>query len=338
MKQWQIAGTAKVELRDVEVPEPCKDEVLVRVKACSFCSRTDLVYWKYFGIKPHCSGAHFGHEVAGVIESLGQEAGGWKPGDRVFLRSPSGGGGFAEYCTAHVTRCARLPDHMSFVEGAPAQQVPIAVHGTRKVQAGDFVAIFGAGSAGLALTQMARVRGAARVVSLDLFDNRLELAKQLGADFTVNVRRDDPLRAVPALLGAQPDVVIDAVGIPSVARQCVELVRPEGNVTIFGTYHVEHEVTFNLIQWEYKALSMNMSNEGSTQSAAEALRVAERLLANGRVTTKPYITHVLDFDEVPRGLELLATSPILVPESELPADLPWNREVIKVVVTMETAN
>lgn len=332
MKQWQIVGREQVALRDVPVPEPGYDEVLVRVKACSFCSRTDLVYWKYYGLKPHCTGAHFGHEVAGVIEKVGPGVSGWKEGDRVFLRGPARGGGFAEYCVARTIALGRLPEALSFVEGAPAQQIPIAVHGTRKVQPGDRVVVFGAGSAGLAVTQMAHVRGAARVVTLDLYDNRLEIAKQLGADYTVNVRREDPLEAVPRLLGARPDVCIDVVGIPSVAGQCVELVRAEGNVTIFGTYHVEHDATFSLLQWEIKAISMNMSNEGSPQTAAEAMRIAERLLGAGRLSTKEYITHVLSFEEVPKGLELLATSPLLVPEAEMPADLPWNREVIKVVV------
>ncbi|NLC56645.1 MAG: zinc-binding dehydrogenase [Armatimonadetes bacterium] len=332
MRQWQIVGREEIALREVPIPEPGVDEVLVRVKACSFCSRTDLVYWKYYGVMPHCSGAHFGHEVAGVIERLGPGVQGWQEGDRVFLRGPARGGGFADYCVARTVALGRLPEAMSFVEGAPAQQVPIAVHGTRAVQAGDLVAVFGAGSAGLAVTQAAHVRGAARVVTIDLYDNRLALAKQLGADFTINPRRDDPLRAVPALLGAQPDVVIDVVGIPSVARQCIELVRNEGNVTIFGTYHVEHTVNVNLLQWEIKALSLNMANEGSPQTAAAAMRVAERLLAAGRLSTKPYITHVLPFHAVPEGLALLATSPLLVPEAEMPADLPWNREVIKVVV------
>lgn len=335
MRQWQIVGREELALREVPVPEPGPGEVLVRVKACSFCSRTDLVYWKYFGVKPHCTGAHFGHEVAGVIERLGPGVQGWREGDRVFLRSPSHGGGFADYCTARTVALGRLPQQMSFVEGAPAQQIPIAVHGTRKVEAGDLVAVFGAGSAGLAVTQMARVRGAARIVTLDLYDNRLELAKALGADEVVNVRRADPLEAVPELLGGRPDVAIDVVGAPGVVRQCLELVRHEGNVTIFGTYHVEHEVTVNLLQWEYRALSVNMANEGSDESAARAMRVAERLLAAGRVSTREYITHVLPFDAVPQGVELLASSPLLLPEAEYPADLPWNREVIKVVVTME---
>ena len=286
MRQWQIVGREEIALREVPIPEPGVDEVLVRVKACSFCSRTDLVYWKYYGVMPHCSGAHFGHEVAGVIERLGPGVQGWQEGDRVFLRGPARGGGFADYCVARTVALGRLPEAMSFVEGARPSRcrspcmapVPCSGRPGRRL---------GAGSAGLAVTQAAHVRGAARVVTIDLYDNRLALAKQLGADFTINPRRDDPLRAVPALLGAQPDVVIDVVGIPSVARQCIELVRNEGNVTIFGTYHVEHTVNVNLLQWEIKALSLNMANEGSPQTAAAAMRVAERLLAAGRLSTKP---------------------------------------------------
>ena len=209
------------------------------------------------------------------------------------------------------------------MEGRPGAADPIAVHGTRKVQPGDRVVVFGAGSAGLAVTQMAHVRGAARVVTLDLYDNRLEIAKQLGADYTVNVRREDPLEAVPRLLGARPDVCIDVVGIPSVAGQCVELVRAEGNVTIFGTYHVEHDATFSLLQWEIKAISMNMSNEGSPQTAAEAMRLPSGFWARSpqHQSTSPMCSP----SEVPKGLEP-SRPRLLVPEAEMPADLPWNRD------------
>ena len=332
MKSYRLIGAERIELQDVPTPEPDAGEVRVRVEACSICSRTDLVYYLYCGLKPHCHPGHFGHEVSGVIDRLGHGVTQWQAGDRVFLRFPARGGGFSEYVIARDPAIGRLPAHMSFIEGAPCQQVPIAVNATRTLRAGDHVAIIGQGSAGLQLLQLARIRGAAKVVVADLYDARLKIAEKLGADVLVRAAEQDTVAEIRGVFPAGPDVIYDAVGIGSVAQQCVDAVRHEGTVCIFGTHHVEEQVTFNLVQWEAKALTVHMANEGSPHSSAEAMRIAERLLANRLIETKPYITHVFDLEQLPQALELLKQSPILYPEGDprgrgLPA-----KEALKVVV------
>ncbi len=316
MRSYQLVSAERIELREVPAPEAAAGEVRVRVQACSICSRTDLVYYLYCGLKPHCHPGYFGHEVAGIIDQVGPGVTDWREGDRVFLRHPSRGGGFSDYVIARDPAIGRLPERMSFVEGAPCQQVPIAVNATRTLQVGDNVAIIGQGSAGLQLLQLARIRGAAKVVVADLYGARLEIASKLGADVLINASEQDALAEIRAVFPQGPDVVYDAVGIKTVAQQCVDAVRNEGIVCIFGTHHVEEHVTFNLVQWESKAITVHMANEGSTQSAAEAMRISERLLANGLIETKLYVTHVFDLAELPKALDLLRVSPILYPEGD----------------------
>lgn len=332
MRSYQLLGAENIELQDIPTPEPDAGEVRVRVQACSVCSRTDLVYYLYCGIKPHCHAGHFGHEVAGIIDQVGPGVTSWREGDRVFLRFPSRGGGFSEYVIASDPAIGRLPAHMSYIEGAPCQQVPIAVNATRTLRMGDNVAIIGQGSAGLQLLQLARIRGAAKVVVADLYEARLEIARKLGADVLVNASREDTVAQIRKLFPEGPDVIYDAVGIKSVAQQCVDAVRHEGIVCLFGTHHVEEHVTFNLVQWEAKALTVHMANEGSRHTAAEAMRISERLLANRLIETKPYITHVFDLEDLPEALDLLKVSPILYPEGDPRGQGMPAKEALKVVI------
>lgn len=334
MRSWQLVGTKQVELQDLPVPQPGPGQVLIKAMACSICSRTDLVYYTYCGIKPHCHPGHFGHEVAGTIEALGEGVSGHEVGERVFLRGPGAPGGLSEYCLADTISIGRLPDHLSFIEGAPAQQVPIAVNATRTLRLGDSVLIIGAGSAGLQILQVARLRGAARIVMADLYEPRLEIAQSLGADVCLKADDVNLVEEVKRILPAGPDVAYDAVGIPSVAQQCVDCVRNEGIVCIFGTHHVEERVTFNLIQWEYKAVTIHMANEGSAHTRREAMRMSERLLANRLIETRPYITHVFPMQDLPRALELLSVSPILYPEGDPRGQGMPAKEALKVVITM----
>ena len=332
MRSYQLVAAEQIELREVPTPEPEAGEVRVRVQACSICSRTDIVYYLYCGIKAHCHPGHFGHEVAGIVDKVGHGVTHWREGDRVFLRHPSRAGGFSEYVIARDPAIGRLPDHMSFIEGAPCQQVPIAVNATRTLQAWDNVAIIGQGSAGLQILQMARLRGAAKIVVADLYDARLKIAQQLGADVLIDTSQQDAVAEIRKVFPNGPDVVYDAVGIGSVAQQCIDAVRNEGIVCIFGTHHVDNEVTLNLLQWEYKALTIHMANEGSEHTAREAMRIAERLLANRLIDTKPYITHVFDLEDLPKAIDLLKVSPILYQEGDPRGQGMPAKEALKVVI------
>ena len=334
MQAWQLLGEKQIGLQDLPRPTPGPGEVLIKVMACSICSRTDLVYYTYCGLKAHCHPGHFGHEVSGIIADLGEGVSGWEVGQRVFLRGPGKPGGLAEYCLAAPISIGRLPDHMSFIEGAPAQQVPIAVNATRTLQLGDNIAIFGAGSAGLQILQVARLRGAAKVVMADLYEPRLQIAKEMGADVCLRADEVDVVAAVREVFPGGPDICYDAVGIPSVAQQCVDAVRTEGIVCIFGTHHVEERVTFDLVQWEGKAITVHMANEGSAHTCREAMRISERLLANRLIETRPYITHVFPMAELPRAIELLSVSPILYPEGDPSGEGMPAKEALKVVIAV----
>jgi L-iditol 2-dehydrogenase len=115
MRRYELIGRQEIVLRtDAPVPEPQPGQVLVAVKACTICNRSDLVYFHYWGLREHASQGCFGHEVAGVVAAVGQGVTRPNKGDRVFVRTPLSSG-FAEYALARELAVGRLPDAIPFV-------------------------------------------------------------------------------------------------------------------------------------------------------------------------------------------------------------------------------
>lgn len=338
MKTWILAGNERLQLKKVPVPIPRADEILIKVKAVSICNRTDLVAFMYneepiefFGYKlPHPDDFgyeqvvrsplyldHFGHEITGIVERIGENVRRISVGDRVFLRSPvrsKDHSGFADYALAKEYMAAQLPAHLSFEEGVLGELLPIAIGATRNIKIGDYVGILGQGPGGLMITQVAKLQGAAKIIVADKYEKRLRLAKEFGANYIVNVTKENVEEKVKDILGAEDleekglDVVIDAVGTPDVLRECVRLVRKGGFVSIFGTHHLE-PVIIDLVKWEEKAVNVNMSNEATKGEVNERLKRARRLLEAKRINTKPFITHVFNLEELPEAFAFLKNHP-----------------------------
>ncbi|MFI7319724.1 zinc-binding dehydrogenase [Streptomyces venezuelae] len=331
MRRYELVGRRDIRLvTDVAVPEPGPSEVLVRVRACTVCNRSDLAYFHYYGLREHCSQGCFGHEIAGVVEATGAGVQRVVPGQRVFVRTPLTTG-YAEFALAREISVGALPDGVPFEQGALLQLLPLAVHATRGVRLGDRVVIVGQGPVGQMALRVAVARGAAEVVAVDLDDWRLERSSAAGADA---VRRVDGSAGQLAAVGADFDVAVDAVGTPTTLNACVGLVRQNGLVVLLGTHHVDTHVTVDLVTWERKGLRVHSSAEPLDTARAEALAVAERL-AHRRTDTlrlPDLHTHTYPLDELPKAMEQLSASRALYPDAEqAPYDGP-PPETLKVAI------
>ncbi|MFO0206158.1 MAG: zinc-binding dehydrogenase, partial [Betaproteobacteria bacterium] len=122
--------------------------------------------------------------------------------------------GYAEYALAREIAVGRLPQSIPYEQGSILQLLPLAVHATRGVQLGDNVLIVGQGPVGLMALQVARLRGAASITTVDLDPWRLQRSAALGADRTVEVKPGEPL----ADHIRDVDVAIEAVGTPATAN------------------------------------------------------------------------------------------------------------------------
>ncbi|MFI1254114.1 zinc-binding dehydrogenase [Streptomyces netropsis] len=315
MRRYDLVGRREIRLADdIPVPVPGPLEVLVQVRACTVCNRSDLAYFHYYGLREHCAQGCFGHEIAGVVERVGPGVTRVRPGQRVFVRTPLTTG-YADYALAREVSVGALPDAIPFEQGAILQLLPLAVHATRGVTLGDRVAVVGQGPVGLMALRMAAARGAAALTAVDLDDWRLERSRLLGADAC---RRVDGGAGELAGVGEGFDVAIDAVGTPTTLNACVGLVRQNGLVVMLGTHHVDTKVTVDLVTWERKGLRVHSSAEPTDTARAGAMAVAERLAAEraDELRLDEILTHVLPLTELPQAVELLSASRALYPDGE----------------------
>lgn len=261
MKAIQLVQVGRpLAARDVAIPRLGPHDVLVAVKAAGIC-HSDAHYRA--GVSP--TGplpVTPGHEVAGVIESVGPDVDTFRAGDRACLHyivscgscrfcttgreqfCESGqmigkdrDGGYAEYVVVPSRSVVPLPDAVPFAQGAVMMcSSATALHAIRKsrLSRGETVAIFGIGGLGVSALQLARLSGAGRLIAVDVNAKKLALARTLGAE-TVDASREDPVRCIADLTGGRgADVAIELIGLPAVMQQAVRCLAVTGRAVIVG--------------------------------------------------------------------------------------------------------
>lgn len=306
---------------DMPAPVPGDGEVLVAVRACGICG-SDL--HGYDGTSGRRTPPLvMGHEAAGVVARVGRDAGRWTVGDRVTFESTfscgscpacdSGrrnlcaqrevlgasfpgyrrDGAFAELVAVPGSALVGLPDGLAFERAAFGEPLAVALHavGLAGDVAGASVAVVGTGVIGLLVVQALRVAGAARVVALDLADERLTLARRLGADDTLRANDPDVPRAVADLTDGQgADLVIEAVGVSAAIRTAVACARRGGRVVLIGNVTPVAELPLQAV------VTGELTLVGSCASSGELGRAVE-LLASGAVDVDPLISAIAPLAE-----------------------------------------
>ncbi len=220
MKAQVFYEGEKMQLEDVPVPEISDVDVLVRVKNCGICG-SDIQYyygWSSLGTPTGKGPLILGHEFTGEVVEVGavpKSMGLFKPGDRVvvnpvqncnacyecaaghtnlcanlFVPGVSANGGFAEYCLSRYTGLFKLPDDVSYADGAFTEPLACCIYGMKKldIHPGMSVVVFGPGAIGLMQVQLAKSLGAGKVAMVGTRDYRLEAAKKAGADWLFNIK------------------------------------------------------------------------------------------------------------------------------------------------------
>ncbi|MEW6266166.1 MAG: alcohol dehydrogenase catalytic domain-containing protein [Thermodesulfobacteriota bacterium] len=312
-------------LKDVPIPEPQADEVLIRVEAAGICG-TDIPIFK--GIRKVAYPLIPGHEFAGVIVEAGRQVKNFKVGDRVApgLVVPCGqcdycrrgleslcdhiyeigihvDGAFAEYVVAPEKTLHALPAGLSFNQGAALDPIASAFRPVRKAQitSEDRVVIFGPGPIGLYALQLARAEGARSVAVVGAAgdQHRLELAKELGADITIDGSERNPGAVVREFTGGRmADVVIEATGVPAVIEPGLACLRKAGRLSLAGIFHDPASLAVgDLVRRE-------ITITGSICYTWLDFQACLELVASGRVRVEPLITHEFPLSEMERALAI----------------------------------
>lgn len=316
-----------VRLVDLPVPEPGPGELRMRVESSGICG-SDVVEWYRVRKAPLV----LGHEVAGVVEAVGEGVTRWRPGDRIVaahhvpcntcrhclaghhstcdtLRTTTfDPGGFAERVrlpAINVDRGVfRLPDELSFDEGTFAEPLACVLRAQRLAAGppGRSVLVLGAGLAGLLHLRLAAALGAGRLLATDLLENRRQAARRSGAEAVFDGRDDVPRRVREANGGAGADLVIVCADAPEVYAQAFRSVERGGTVLVFALPTPGRDVPLPLYDLWRDGVTITSSYAGPPRETAEALE----LLRAGRVRVADLITHRLPLAETPRGFALVA--------------------------------
>jgi len=336
-------GVGFLELRDVAVPKPGPDEVLIEVAACGVCGTDIHVMHDKF---PYWPPVILGHEFAGKVVEAGPGVSLVSLGDRVVgephtqacghcylcrtgniqicptKRSPGWGidGAFARYLRMPEKLLHRIPDGMSYDLAAVVEPTANVVHDVierARVEAGDFVVVFGPGPIGLLAGLAARAAGARHVVMIGTPADeavRLTKARALGFETVLNLALANPAEVVRDLTGGVgADLVIECSGAVPAIASAIDLVRKKGRICSIGLTGKD-TISFPWDKAAFKVCDLFFNLSTSYTSWDRTIH----LIASGRIPAGEVITHRMPlaqwrqaFDEIEaqRALKVL-----LIPE------------------------
>lgn len=321
MKALVLKEYLKFDYTEVPLPAFGRDDVLIRVKAVSICGSDVHGYDGSSGRRQ--PPVIMGHEASGIIEQVGSEVTGFKPGDSVVFDSTeycgkcpyclkgqvnlcnnrrvlgvstgeyNRDGAFAEFVSVPSRLLYPMPAGVTFEQAAMVEPLAIAMHAYRisPVVIGDTVVVFGTGTIGLMIIQSLKAAGCAEIIAVDLDDLKLDMAKKLGATLTINSAKQDVQEAVFAVTGGEgADVCFEAVGINVTLNAAINATRKGGAVVLVG--NIAKQATFNL---QY-VVTRQISLIGSCASAGE-YEICLKLIAHKMVDVDQLISKVAPLSE-----------------------------------------
>jgi len=315
----------RVEFRDREVAPPGPGQVLLKTRAVSICG-SDL--HTFHGKHPFAPlPAALGHELAGEVAEIGPGVDKVRPGDRVVLEPVivcrqcdfcargdyhlcakisfhhrQGQGAFTPFFLADQDWVHRLPENVSFEEGALVEPLSVAVHalGRAGLKLGQSLAVFGAGAIGLMLLLLARRAGAGEVYLADVKELQLKKAMELKATAAFDNRGAQAAEEILARTGGLGvDAALEAVGLEATLNQALQCLKKGGTAVVVGLMSQER-LTLPANLFVAKEITLRGS-----QGYCRDFKTALTLLANGALDIKPLITHTLPPDRLQEGFDLL---------------------------------
>lgn len=302
-------------------PTPGSGDVVMKVHSCGICG-SDLHMTE--GHAPGFdfpSGAIPGHEYAGEVVAVGADVTNLRVGDRISALpftgcgqcaacqngSPSHcpqfqglGSGFSEYALVSARTSIKLPETLSYDDGALIEPLAVGLHGVvmANIKPGAKVLVIGAGPIGLAATFFARKLGAGRIAVAANSTRRQALAHNMGADRFIIPEEGRAQAAIAAeVLGGAPDVVLECAGQPGCIDQAIQVVRTAGTVVVLGFCTAPDSFLPAVAVW--KEVNLRFS---STYSVGDFQYVAQ-VLAGGSLEPRSMITRTITLDEVPEVFE-----------------------------------
>ena len=324
MKAAVFYGPRDIKTEEVEKPKIQDNEILIKVKACGICG-SDLHMYKLnlfsqILVRPLKKGGIPGHEYCGEIVEVGKNIKRYKKGDRVVAFS---NGGMAEYVPVPIIygyNVYKLPYSITYEEAATLEPLANSYHAMMKGKPfnGANIVIYGAGAIGLGIIQCLKALNIIpnKTIVVDLSDNRLNIAKKLGADEIINAKTENVFQKVLKLVGPSPqfgpslfpipkvDIIYDCVGYikqqkaPLVLQQAINLARQyTGTIVVHGIF--EESVNLDLTFMIAKQISIR----GSFGFTPLEVKKCIRLLTSKQLDRSKIISHEFPLDKAKEAFE-----------------------------------
>lgn len=327
-KALYMNGKLHLAFKEMEIPEPKPDEILLKVEYCGVCG-SDVHFYETgcIGTTPIEGDLILGHECAGTVEAVGDQVKNLHPGDRVvlepgipcghcefcktgrynlcpdvqFISCPPYQGAMRNYLTHPAHLAYKLPDEVSSLEGALVEPLCVGMHAAQLggVQLGDTVVILGAGCIGLTTLAACKARSATKIIVTDLFQNRLDKALEMGADYVVNGREEDTVTRVMELTnGEGANVTFETAGNRVTAAQTESLTKRGGTIVIVG--NVMGDTPMNFYKIAHKELVIK-----TVHRYRNVFPLAVQAIAEKRIDIQKIATNCFAFDD---GIQAFETS------------------------------
>jgi len=323
-------GAGKFGIEEVDRPHAGVGEAVIRVTLTTICG-TDLHIVR--GEYPVRPGLVIGHEPVGVIEEIGPGLSGYQVGDRVLIGAITPCGQCRACLSGQLSQCGRTSGYEAIggwrfgntINGAQAQYllVPNAQANLAKipdgltdeqvvlladiastgisgaesggVRIGDSVVVFAQGPIGLCATAGARLMGAGLIIAIDSDENRLAMAKRMGADVVLDYRHVDVVSEVKRLTEGGSDVSIEALGTQETFENCLRCLRPGGTLSSLGVYSGKLQVPYDAFAagiGDYRVITT------LCPGGKERMRRLMEMVKRGGLDLTPLLTHVFPLDKI----------------------------------------
>lgn len=327
MKSLKLYGVQDIRFEQAEKPViQNDDDVIVRVKAVGICG-SDIS--RYAKLGPYVEGMIFGHEFSGEIAEVGPAVKDLQVGDRVAgcptfycgeclscrkgelarcekltvigARHP---GSYAEYVALPAENIVPIPDNVDFDTASMIEPSAVVVHGFKRttMQPGAEVAVMGCGNIGLLAIQWAKIFGAKKVYAIDIDDEKLAVAKEVGADVLINsLEKPAHEQIAEHTDGIGVDVAIESAGSPITSAQVFALPKKGGEVVFlgipYGDVNVERFYFEKIVRNELTVLGS--WNAISAPFPGDEWTTTVHYMSSGQINVEPIISHRLQLEEGP---------------------------------------
>ncbi len=329
MKAAVFYGKHDLRISDIEIPTPKDNEVLVNVKACGICGTDVHIYEGDEGAAATPVGTALGHEFSGIITAIGKNVKSVEVGDRVcvdpnqlcnecyYCKSGIGhfceniigigttvNGGFAEYCAVPESQVYKVSDETSYEEAAMTEPVACCLHGIDMcdISCGDTVLVMGGGMIGLIMLQLAKLKGAAKIILSEPVAEKREQGLALGADLCIDPINENISRVLAENGISRINTVIECVGRPSTMEQAISLAGKKSTVMFFGLTKPEEKINIKPFELFKKEIVLKASfiNPYTQKRALD-------LIASGKVDVSSMIYKHASLNE----LNSILSDPVL---------------------------